>query len=99
MSTQLNMPSRPPANQGLPAVAAGSPTFKVLGVRVDAVQIPEAIARVEGWIAERGPSRYVAVTGMHGITESRHDAHFRRILDAADLVVGIMPRFRDPVHS
>jgi N-acetylglucosaminyldiphosphoundecaprenol N-acetyl-beta-D-mannosaminyltransferase len=87
MSPQLNMPSRPPANQGLPAVAVGSPTFKVLGVRVDAVQIPEAIARVEGWIAERGPSRYVAVTGMHGITESRHDAHFRRILDAADLVV------------
>jgi N-acetylglucosaminyldiphosphoundecaprenol N-acetyl-beta-D-mannosaminyltransferase len=61
--------------------------FQVLGVPVDAVQIPDAIARMEGWIAARGPSRYVAVTGMHGVSESRHDPAFRTILRDADLVV------------
>lgn len=63
------------------------PSFRVLGNRVDAVQIPEAIAVIEGWIAERGPSRFVAVTGMHGITESRRSPEFRKILAAAGLVV------------
>lgn len=64
-----------------------SATYRVLGNRVNAVQIPDAIAVLERWIAERGPSRFVAVTGMHGITESRHNPEFRRILAAAGLVV------------
>jgi N-acetylglucosaminyldiphosphoundecaprenol N-acetyl-beta-D-mannosaminyltransferase len=61
--------------------------FRVLGIPVDAVQIPDAIARMEGWIAARDRSHYVAVTGMHGVSESRHDPAFRMILRAADLVV------------
>jgi len=65
----------------------GIQAFRVLGVRVDAVQIPDAIQIVERWIAERGSSRYVAVTGMHGVTESRRSAEFRKILGAAGLVV------------
>jgi N-acetylglucosaminyldiphosphoundecaprenol N-acetyl-beta-D-mannosaminyltransferase len=59
----------------------------VLGVRVDAVQIPDAIKVLESWIQERGPARYVAVTGMHGVSVSREDAEFARILDEAGLVV------------
>jgi len=62
-------------------------SFHVLGVRVDAVQIPDTIAQMEEWIRERGCGHYIAVTGMHGITEARHDASFRRILKSADLVV------------
>ena len=31
--------------------------------------------------------RYVAVTGMHGVAESRQDRNFRKILNTADLVV------------
>jgi N-acetylglucosaminyldiphosphoundecaprenol N-acetyl-beta-D-mannosaminyltransferase len=61
--------------------------YRVLGVPVDAVQIPDTIARMKGWIAARDGSRFVAVTGMHGISESRHDATFRTILQSADLVV------------
>lgn len=61
--------------------------FKVLGVAVDAVQIPEVIARVEGWIEGRGPGRFIAVTGMHGVAEASRDAEFRAVLAAADLVV------------
>ena len=63
------------------------PSYRVLNVRVDAVQIPDAIKILESWIEERGPARYVAVTGMHGVSVSREDAEFGRILENASLVV------------
>ena len=69
------------------APVADSPSFHALGIRVDAVQIPDAIARLENWIHERAGTRYVAVTGMHGVTESLGDTQFRDVLLAADLVV------------
>jgi N-acetylglucosaminyldiphosphoundecaprenol N-acetyl-beta-D-mannosaminyltransferase len=58
-----------------------------LGVRVDAVQIPEVCVRIEEWIEHRDSCRYVAVTGMHGIMEARHDRAFKSILNSADLLV------------
>jgi len=63
------------------------PSFKVLGVRVDAVQIPDVIAQMERWIGERRGSHYIAVTGMHGVTEAQHDAALKEVLNSADLVV------------
>jgi N-acetylglucosaminyldiphosphoundecaprenol N-acetyl-beta-D-mannosaminyltransferase len=62
-------------------------SYKVLGVWVDAVQIPDVIGQVEEWIARREGCRFVAVTGMHGLTEAQHDAEFKTILNAAGLVV------------
>jgi N-acetylglucosaminyldiphosphoundecaprenol N-acetyl-beta-D-mannosaminyltransferase len=62
-------------------------TVKILGVRVDAVQIPDVIAQMEEWIRERNTCRYIAVTGMHGVTEAQHDARFKTILNSAALVV------------
>ena len=61
--------------------------FKVLGVRVDAVQIPDVIKLIKRWIENRDGSHYIAVTGMHGITEAQHDHSLKEILNAADLVV------------
>jgi N-acetylglucosaminyldiphosphoundecaprenol N-acetyl-beta-D-mannosaminyltransferase len=63
------------------------PAFKVLGVTVDAVQIPEVIELMERWIAERSACHFIAFTGIHGITESLHDPLFKRILNSADLLV------------
>jgi N-acetylglucosaminyldiphosphoundecaprenol N-acetyl-beta-D-mannosaminyltransferase len=64
------------------------PSFEVLGVRVDAVQMPDAVRQMRSWIRDHeSTSRFVAVTGMHGIAESRENGHFRKILNAADLVV------------
>jgi N-acetylglucosaminyldiphosphoundecaprenol N-acetyl-beta-D-mannosaminyltransferase len=63
------------------------PNYRVLNVRVDAVQIADAVKILEAWIKERGPARYVAVTGMHGVSVSREDAGFQSILDEASLVV------------
>ncbi len=56
-------------------------------MRVNAVQIADVISLMERWIRERRTGQYVAVTGMHGLTEARQDPRFRDVLDAADLVV------------
>lgn len=63
------------------------PSFRVLGVRVNAVQIPDIIAVIEGWVRDRDATNYIAVTGMHGVAESRNDPRFRDILNAAGLVI------------
>ncbi len=64
-----------------------TPSFRVLGVRIHAVQIADTIEQIEQWIAARGAGHYVAFTGMHGVTEARRDLDFRNVLNSADLVV------------
>jgi N-acetylglucosaminyldiphosphoundecaprenol N-acetyl-beta-D-mannosaminyltransferase len=61
--------------------------FRVLGVRVDALQIPNVCAIIEQWVQDYSRCRYIAVTGMHGVMEAHHDPEFKRILNSADLVV------------
>jgi N-acetylglucosaminyldiphosphoundecaprenol N-acetyl-beta-D-mannosaminyltransferase len=63
------------------------PSFRILGVPVHAVQIPGVVAQIQSWIQSGAQGRYIAVTGMHGIAESRNDRDFRCALDSADLVV------------
>lgn len=58
----------------------------ILGVEVSAVDIDGVCAAVEGWI-ERGERRYVCVTGVHGIMESRRDEELREIHNGAGLTV------------
>lgn len=62
-------------------------SFRVLGVDVDAVQIPDVIQRIETWILRRETCHFIAVTGMHGVMEAQHDAEFKMVLNSADLVV------------
>jgi len=61
--------------------------FEVLGVPVDAVQIPEVIDRMASWIRRREACRYVTVTGMHGVTEARRDPSLRAVFRGAGMVV------------
>jgi N-acetylglucosaminyldiphosphoundecaprenol N-acetyl-beta-D-mannosaminyltransferase len=64
------------------------PSFRVLGVRVDAVQMSDAVERLRSWMGDsQNLARYVAVTGMHGIAESRESEQFRLVLNTADMVV------------
>ena len=71
-----------------PANRANRPdTFRVLGVSVNAVQIPDAITWMRQRIEQRQDTSYVAVTGMHGVSESRRDSAFRGVLNSAGLVV------------
>jgi len=62
-------------------------SFQVLGLHVDAVQIPDVIGLMERWIAVRSACHFIAFTGMHGVTESRCDPSLKQILNSADLVV------------
>ena len=59
----------------------------MLGIRVDLVQIPDVVRQMQSWIQERGASHFIAVTGMHGVTEAQNDPSFKAVLNAADLVV------------
>jgi N-acetylglucosaminyldiphosphoundecaprenol N-acetyl-beta-D-mannosaminyltransferase len=63
------------------------PEFMVLGVRVHAIQIPDVVAWMENAISERSYGKFLAATGMHGITEAMHDPKFMTVLNEADLVV------------
>ena len=63
------------------------PVFRVLGVRVNAIQIPAAIATMEEGIRRGTCSHYVAVTGMHGVMEAQRTPSFKAILEEASLVV------------
>jgi N-acetylglucosaminyldiphosphoundecaprenol N-acetyl-beta-D-mannosaminyltransferase len=61
--------------------------FRVLGLPVDAVQIPDVIQKMEQWISRRDASRYIAVTSAHGVVEAQHNRSLKRALDSADMVV------------
>lgn len=61
--------------------------FAVLGAPVHAVQIPDVIQHIESWIRDGESGRFIAVTGMHGVSESIQDLRFREILESASLVV------------
>lgn len=63
------------------------PSYETMGVRVHAVQLPDAVACMEQWIHERYRCHSIAATGMHGIVEAQHDPEFKQILNATDLVV------------
>jgi N-acetylglucosaminyldiphosphoundecaprenol N-acetyl-beta-D-mannosaminyltransferase len=62
-------------------------SYKVVGIRVDAVVMPAAIAQIQEWIAARVRGNYVAVTGMHGVSESLRDPSLRKIINDAGLIV------------
>jgi N-acetylglucosaminyldiphosphoundecaprenol N-acetyl-beta-D-mannosaminyltransferase len=78
--TPMPEPANSPLNVNIPS-------YRVLGVRVHAIQIPATIAQMEKWIERRESGHYVAVTGMHGVTEARDNPQFRNVLNSADLVV------------
>ncbi len=62
-------------------------SYRVLGVRIDAVQIPQAVEQIRRWASEDGAAHLVCATGMHGVTEAQHARSFRDILNGADLNV------------
>ncbi len=61
--------------------------FRVLGVRVDAVRIPDVVERMQAWIRNRDGCHSIAATGMHGVVKAQHDPAFRDLLNSTDLVV------------
>ncbi|MCE7946645.1 MAG: glycosyltransferase [Chloroflexi bacterium CFX4] len=57
----------------------------ILGVGVSAVNMPQALAIIDGWLAARLP-RYVCVSNVHSIMSCQADAELRAIHNAAGMV-------------
>ena len=64
-----------------------SGTFAALGVRVDAVQIPDVIRQMETWIERDRSCHSVVFANLHGISEAREDEGIRTAMNGAALVV------------
>ncbi len=61
------------------------PSFSVLGIRVHAIQIPDALRILDHWICERKSVHCVAQVGMHGSAEAIINPKLREIINSADL--------------
>ena len=61
------------------------PRVDVLGVHVSAVTMDRTLEILDHWITT-GMQRYVCVTGVHGVMESRRDETLRQIHNNAGLV-------------
>ena len=81
------MKNYPPNERMTDATLSVPTTYFVLGVPVSAVQIPDVIWHMEGWIRDRNAGNYIAVTGMHGVMEAQQNRTFKEILTHASLVV------------
>ncbi len=69
-------------------VSPAGRTLRVLGVRVDLVQIRDALALIQRWIdSDRKKGHQVVVTGMHGLMEAHKDPGFKAVLNASDLFI------------
>ena len=69
------------------AAEPATPSYSVLGVRVNAVDLDGAVSRVEDWIAERKQARWVAVMNVHMVMTARDNAAFEQVVADADMVV------------
>jgi len=66
------------------ATTSTIPRVDVLGVGVSAVSLPQATDRICAWVQAR-ERRYVCVTGVHGVMESRRDPALRAIHNRSGL--------------
>ncbi len=63
-----------------------TPCIRVLGVRVDMVQIPDVVRQMVQWIEHKDDRcHHVINTGMHGIMVAHKDPEFKNILNSSDL--------------
>lgn len=76
-----------PSLQAATSNVRKAPTYRVLGVRLDAVQIPEVVQEIEGWIEEGKEGGFIAVANTHVVMESQQDVSFKQLINSADLCV------------
>jgi N-acetylglucosaminyldiphosphoundecaprenol N-acetyl-beta-D-mannosaminyltransferase len=68
-----------------PAGATDRERVNILGVGISPLTRAQALATIEGWIAQ-GERQYVCVSGIHGVMESQRDERLRAIHNAAGMV-------------
>lgn len=62
-------------------------TVRILGVRVDCVDMAGAVAAIERMVAERGPTHVVATVNPEFVMRARVDEQFRGVLETASLCI------------
>jgi N-acetylglucosaminyldiphosphoundecaprenol N-acetyl-beta-D-mannosaminyltransferase len=77
-------PTEPCDTTALDQVVARLPRVNILGVKVSSINLRHATALILGAVAAKSKG-YIAVTGVHGVSEARSDPEFRRILNSAFL--------------
>jgi N-acetylglucosaminyldiphosphoundecaprenol N-acetyl-beta-D-mannosaminyltransferase len=73
--------------QGLARQLERPPRTDVLGAPVHIVDVQAVLRLMEQWIQQRGPTRWIAVTGSHGALEAHKHPDFREILNSAEVSV------------
>lgn len=63
------------------------PSFSVLGVRINSVQIPDVIKSFQAWIRDRRGSHFVAVCNVHMVMEAHGNRGFMEMLNSSGLTV------------
>lgn len=63
------------------------PSFRILGVRVNPLEISSVVSEMERWISGREKHHYIVASGMHGIMEAQKNDDFKIVLETADLFV------------
>lgn len=61
------------------------PGFRVLGVTMHAVQIPDVLRIIDHWVKEHNAVHIVCQTGMHGASEGVNSPKIREMINAASL--------------
>lgn len=60
------------------------PRVNVLGVGISAINMEQALALIDDWIARRDP-HYICVSTVHGVMECQRDEAVRRTLNSSGL--------------
>jgi len=69
-----------------PSVTGPAPEFRVLGVKVHALQTGEAVRVLLGWLEEQPRRyRYVSSTNLHNIARAGESAAYREVMEVCDL--------------
>jgi N-acetylglucosaminyldiphosphoundecaprenol N-acetyl-beta-D-mannosaminyltransferase len=82
-------PDRPPCHpdrSGGISCRSNLPTTDILGVHINAIDLPTTVETIEHWI-DSGRREYVAVCAVHSIMEADKDPAFKEILNNAALRV------------
>ena len=62
-------------------------TARVLGVRIDCIDMAGALARIGALVEARGPCRQVATVNVEFVMHARRDPEFAAILEASELAL------------
>ena len=68
-----------------PRVVTEFPRVDVLGVRISAIRMVDAVTSIEAWI-DAGERQYVCVVPAHSVMDCRSDPELRAIVNAGGLV-------------